>query len=94
MYAQPTQNVWWKYRHKPGRKQAQPAHKTIQVGVPQPNRPDKREYSTGQVAQILGISAGNLRWRIKVGKYPDAPRGEGARRVFTAAHIQRLRAIR
>jgi hypothetical protein len=87
MYAQPTQNVWWKYRQSRGRKQAQTPHRTVRVGVPQHDRPDKREYSTGQAASILGISPDNLRWRIKVGKYPDAPRGEGARRVFTAAHI-------
>src|SRR2546430_4690249 len=46
-------------------------------------RPDNSTYTTGEVAKILGISPDLLRWRIKIGKYPDAPRGNGYRRLFT-----------
>ena len=44
--------------------------------------------------KMLGISPDLLRWRIKIGKYPDAPRGNGDRRLFTTEHIQKLRGLR
>jgi hypothetical protein len=95
MYDQPTQNVWWKYRQKTApRKASQGQGQTVRVGIPQSPRPDNTIYTTGQVATMLGISADLLRWRIKIGEYPDAPRGNGDRRLFTIEHIQRLRAAR
>jgi len=46
-----------------------------------------------QSARYSEISADNLRLRIKVGKYPDVPHGNGTRRLFTSEHIQKLRAM-
>lgn len=42
------------------------------------NRIHTPVYSTGQAARLLGISADNLRWRIKVGRYPEAAKSGDA----------------
>jgi MerR HTH family regulatory protein len=94
MYVQPTQNVWWKYRQKTQKRTSSNDRvRTMRFAIFQPPRPDNRVYTTGQVANVLGISPNLLRWRIKMGKYPDAPRGNGERRLFTNEHVERLRAI-
>jgi hypothetical protein len=83
MYVQPTKNVWWKYRQKSAQRKTSGAQsRTVRVDIPQSHRPDNRVYTTGQAAGMLGISSELLRWRIKVGKYPDVPRGNGGRRMF------------
>ena len=94
MYVQPVQNVWWKYRQKGPRRKGYQQNPTVRIAVPQRLRPDRSVYTTGQVAAALGISADNLRWRIKMGRYPDAPRGNGQRRIFTSEHVQQMRSMR
>jgi hypothetical protein len=42
------------------------------------------------VAIVLGISADLLRWRTKSGKYPDPPRGNGGRRLFSIEDVAAL----
>jgi hypothetical protein len=94
MYVRPTQNVWWKYRQKAMRRNT--SHNrggTLRIGIPQATRPDNCIYTTSQAAKILGISPDLLRWRIRVGKYTDAPRGNGDRRLFTSEHIQTIRRL-
>jgi hypothetical protein len=96
LYGQPTQNLWFKYRHRSDSGKARTGNAridTVRVAIPQEPRPDKRCYTTTEVAGILGITPGLLRWRIMVGKYPDAPRGFAARRMFTIEHIENLRSI-
>ena len=44
-------------------------------------------------ATVLGISPDLLRWRIRTGKYPNAPRGRAARRMFTTQDVQALRSL-
>jgi hypothetical protein len=39
----------------------------------------------------LNLSEDNLRWRIKMDKYPDAPSRDGRGRIFTQEYIQKLR---
>ena len=45
---------------------------------------------TKEVAEVLGISADLLRWRIKSGKYPDARRDAAGRRLFSIEDVLRL----
>jgi hypothetical protein len=90
MYVKPTQNVWWKYRHKARRNNtSQPANHTVRVDIPQSARPIF--YTTGEAAKMLGISSDLLRWRISIGKYPVPPRNLGNHRVFTSEYVQRVR---
>jgi len=93
MYVQATQNVWWKYRHKAMRQptSAKP-NQTVRVRIQQ-SAPDNHLYTTGQAAQMLGISTDLLLWRINSGKYPEPPKTNGTHRRFTHEHIQKLRAI-
>ena len=55
--------------------------------------PRKRNYTTKDVAKVLGIGADLLRWRIKTGKYPDAKRGSAGRRLFTIDDVVTLNAL-
>ena len=55
--------------------------------------PRKRNYTTNEVAKVLGIGPDLLRWRIKTGKYPDAKRGSAGRRLFTIDDVVTLNAL-
>jgi len=93
LYVQATKNVWWRYRNKANRQNSSRTSKTIHVDVPQRLPADRSIYTVKQAALQLGIGPGALRWRLKAGKYPDAPRGNAGRRQFTSELIQKIRAL-
>jgi len=69
---------------------------SVKICIPQQpvpfGLPRKQHYTTKEVATVLGISPDLLRWRIKIGKYPDALRGNAGRRLFTIENIKTLSA--
>jgi hypothetical protein len=51
--------------------------------------PDKNRYRTGDLSQLLGVSADTIRWRFRTGIYPKAvPDGNG--RIFSLSDIQQI----
>ena len=53
----------------------------------------KDHYTTKEVAQVLGISPDLLRWRTRVGMYPEPQRGTAGRRLFTIENVLALSAL-
>ena len=67
---------------------------TLKICIPQHpvpfGLPRKQHYTSKEVASVLGISSDLLRWRIKIGKYPNPQRGNAGRRLFTIDDIKTL----
>lgn len=54
---------------------------------------DKTDYSIREISEMFDLPASTLRYYEELGLLPEVERNKAGQRVYTKAHIDRLRAI-